>query len=437
MEEDFWDDDEEDEFEKTVETIETKGTREHRKFPDDLDSRLNAVLNVVNTELKSATLLHLDNRPADKHEIKARVRGTIGRGNYLPGTYCFLAYCRTTLFPIGMVAREEITRDEGDSISVGYSLTDAGRKYGLPIAAFSLRYAVDNDLSLFTILGSTASSGEVRSPIVRARIIKALADKDLSEIELKRLSLPHRASFRAISCSSIVINHIIPLQEAGLIDFISESDDVAGVAIHFVPTLKQGTPTPFRRNTLLTQKVLNHLNLRDSLTSSETASFLGHSRSSDSLNILNHLFRQGFAERSKPIGKYSFNNSTLVSLNKRGRLFIDEYLVPVENALTNGTSLNELTEDYKFFINNPEHFAEVIRGGINLYREVSPKINQRPCDETLRIILAYLHKNPGARPIDIEKDLDISRVQNHLTPMVKSGSVRKDNLGHGTRYYAI
>ena len=51
---------------------------EHREnpFPEDLEGRLNAILNVVNTELKALTLLHLDDTPRSGQEIKARVRET-------------------------------------------------------------------------------------------------------------------------------------------------------------------------------------------------------------------------------------------------------------------------------------------------------------------------------------------------------------------------
>ena len=49
---------------------------EEKKFPDDLEGRMSSVLNAVNTELKTVTLLHLDDRPADGIEIRDRIRDT-------------------------------------------------------------------------------------------------------------------------------------------------------------------------------------------------------------------------------------------------------------------------------------------------------------------------------------------------------------------------
>jgi hypothetical protein len=138
-------------------------TIEHKEnpFPADLEGRLNAILNVTNLELKTITFLHLDSRAASRTELKARVRRTTGQGIYLPSN--FECYCRKSLYPIGCVAEERVLEETDNTISSGYSLTEAGRKYGLPIAAFSLAYAVDNNQSLFSILGSTNSPRSRRS----------------------------------------------------------------------------------------------------------------------------------------------------------------------------------------------------------------------------------------------------------------------------------
>ena len=137
--------------------------RKETPFPQDLEGRLNAVLNVINTELKSVTLLHLDDTPAEASEIKARIRETIGMG-YLPIEHAFESYCHKTLFPIGTVAEEIIKRETDELVYPAYSLTEAGKRYGRPIAALALKYAVENKQSLFEILGSTISSGKTRAP---------------------------------------------------------------------------------------------------------------------------------------------------------------------------------------------------------------------------------------------------------------------------------
>src|SRR3989344_6805527 len=150
--------------------------RKVKSFPDDLEGRLNSMLNVVNTELKSATLLHLDDSPTEPSEIRVRIRETIGEG-YLPIPSGFGAYCHHTLFPIGAVAEEMIRRESVEAVYPAYSLTEAGKIYGRPVSALALQYAVENQMSLFQILGSTASHGKTRCPLNRLNILKYLAEK--------------------------------------------------------------------------------------------------------------------------------------------------------------------------------------------------------------------------------------------------------------------
>jgi len=75
---------------------------DEKEFPDDLEGRMSSVLNAVNTELKTVTLLHLDDRPADHIEIRDRIKDTRGVG-YLPKAHLFGSY-GNTLQDIALVA---------------------------------------------------------------------------------------------------------------------------------------------------------------------------------------------------------------------------------------------------------------------------------------------------------------------------------------------
>src|SRR3989338_6522961 len=97
--------------------INMKKITEEKSFPEDLEGRLSSVLNSINTELKSVTLLHLDDKPADYSEIKSRVRETIGEG-YLPQSFTFQAYGKT-LYDIALVAKETVLKDDGEVVSIG------------------------------------------------------------------------------------------------------------------------------------------------------------------------------------------------------------------------------------------------------------------------------------------------------------------------------
>lgn len=152
-----------------VETGDLKKTEE--EFPTEIKERMNAVLNVVNSELKSLTLLHLDDTSASGDVIRKRILDTVEDG-YLPIPSTFEEYCHHSLLPIGMVAKEEVVRDLSSNVLVGYSLTDAGREYGKMIASFALQFACDNDISMFSILRSTKSRGLSRAPLNRVAVLR-------------------------------------------------------------------------------------------------------------------------------------------------------------------------------------------------------------------------------------------------------------------------
>ena len=135
---------------------------EEKPFPEKLEDRMAIVANGVNTELKAVTLLHLDDVPTEAGVIRARIMETIG-GGYLPHSAAFRAY-GTTLHKIALVAKETVARDTGEGEYVGYSLTEAGKKYGVPASVFSLRYAVEHEMSMFQVLGPTNSKGKSRAP---------------------------------------------------------------------------------------------------------------------------------------------------------------------------------------------------------------------------------------------------------------------------------
>src|SRR3989344_6122040 len=190
---------------------------EEKPFPDDLEGRLAAVVNAVNTEFKTISLLHLDDVPADKGEIRRRLRETVGR-KYLPKGRAFGGY-GNTFYDVALVAKQTVVRDEGDIQSIGYSLTEAGRKFGLPIANSTLRYAVDTHRSMFHVLGPTNSRGNSRAPYNRIKILE----------ELRKVILRERDLVAILGLtSSDIQEHLLRLQKIGFVQFESVGSKTKG-----------------------------------------------------------------------------------------------------------------------------------------------------------------------------------------------------------------
>ena len=140
--------------------------------------------------------------PQTGHEIRNYLAASVSPSTVanLPSRDTFRGYCANTFSKHGIVEVE----------GGHFCLSDAGERYGKPIAAFSLRYAVDSGRSLYEVFGPTYSSGGSRSPGNRARILEKLAEGcgQIARLE-KELGLD-RASVRT---------HLRQLQSIGLAAF--------------------------------------------------------------------------------------------------------------------------------------------------------------------------------------------------------------------------
>lgn len=380
------------------------------EFPKDLEGRLNAIVGgVVNSELKSATLLALDDVPADAEEIKARVREIAGEG-YLPRSTAFGSYCHNSFFPIGLVARESVIRDEGGFEGIGYSLTDAGKKYGVPIAEFSLDWAVRNNWSLYEILGSTASPGKSRAPMNTIKILETLANK---ERNLRCTDLAE-----AIDLDNAGVQRTVErLQKAGLVKFESVGALAKGkkavyewtgdVGVEDVESVKH-LPT-------LTREVAELVAKKGQGEYSALAKEMKKYPVSVS-GVLSGLERQGAVKRVK----FSRYVKSEVYLLDKGKGFIEDYVAPVKEFLSDVGVLDAGVG------------GEDIRRGIELYRVVSPNINQKDTSDRVTQVRSYLGGNPRATTREIAEGIGVTATR--VRAVMNGLDFEAEKNGHEIRY---
>ncbi len=404
---------------------------EHKEnqFPTDKEGRLNAILNVVNTELKTITLLHLGDSPIDHHDIKRKMRETVGDGIYLPNdSRNFESYCSQTFYPIGAVAKETILRDTGDTTYFGYCLTDAGRRYGLPIAAFTLDYAVRGSRSMFTILGSTSSPlGRKRAPLSRINILKELRKGDLRVTDLERKI--------GISDTSIV-NGLVQLKRQKLVSFESVEEVERGtgqVCYEWMNGKRIEDVKPCYTDLILTRELALLLKERGRLTSSEAFSeFQGKRKDIRTFtNVLGYLVREGVANTVKWTGtRYSDARIT-----NAGKSVLADYIDLVESALTDGPELNRMQRIYFTLMGDQQKLREYARIAIKLYKNSSGRINPVGKEKRNEQIVNFIRTHPGMRPVEIKDALGFSDIAHFLTPLVKSGVLRKEKTNRDSRYF--
>ncbi|MBI2451970.1 helix-turn-helix transcriptional regulator [Candidatus Pacearchaeota archaeon] len=397
---------------------------EEKSFPNNLEDRLAIIANALNTEFKSAILLHLDDTPREAPEIRVKVRETIGRG-YLPSKSTFGTY-GDTLHEIALVAKKTITRDTGEVEYIGYSLTEAGKTYGLPCAVLSLRYAVDNNISMFQILGSTASPGESRAPYNRIRILRELRNsEELREIDLKEALDLYGYTVR---------NHLDGLVKIGFVEFDSVGAKTKGkYKFQWIKSKPLDKVEAVRHHTTLTRRVAECLANNDkAFDYNELSKVLRCGNVQNISTVLCGLERQGRVIRIFPWKAGELMSKVRILDN--GRKFHDELYLPLTGLLSD-SSLEVSRQEQETFRESQE-YANYIRRGIELYRRVSPNINKKSPEERIEEIKALLRNKPGMTSRKIADILGISwmRITKYLSQLSKE--IRIEEEGNEVRYFS-
>lgn len=150
------------------------------EFPSSLEERMR-VLSCVNSGVKTWLLLTMKQMggSAGIDDLKTPFAEHIQRTGYeytIETSQLLHDFIKMNFIEIGLIARVQPNSARYSS-PIGYELTEAGYKYGIPAAMLSIYAENILDRSLYPILGntSTSSAENVRSPMVRADIIRTLS----------------------------------------------------------------------------------------------------------------------------------------------------------------------------------------------------------------------------------------------------------------------
>ena len=152
-------------------------------FPSDAEDRLAALLASMNNGLKQALLLVADTTPRTYTELYQRLSSATSAT--LPRPQVVDSYCVDTFTPSGLFVTEWYGRRSGYQVR-NFRLTPAGVRYGQPIAAYSMKYAVTHGISLYELLGQRQSAGGTIGPYNRVRILEILSRGQLRVADLAR-----------------------------------------------------------------------------------------------------------------------------------------------------------------------------------------------------------------------------------------------------------
>jgi len=400
--------------------------RREEPFPEDPQERFAAVFGAIgNSEAKCLTLLCLSQSPItgpDLHQRFIEESGAAWRSNRNTQS----EYCINTLIPIGLVTQEDYIAYGSQDYVTGFRLTEAGNLYGVPIAAYLLSESNDLDKSLLAIFGQTSKgSGETRSVVNRARILKLLSisqplrTKDLAEhLELD---------------GSCVSHHLQHLTSLGLIDYSSTNSEIKGLfKYNLVPEASRQKVQTVERSRTLTEEVADLAFKLKEVDCARLAAILKDRSHSSEKNlrgavskILSGLAGQGILTR----GIFQKGESqSQAAVTPLGRQLVDSLIVPIEEALINGSHLDDWHQlDWR----------KQTKEAITKYKNASGHIRQQPLEYQQALALEIIRQNTGIRPAEIARQIQPNSLYDVLRNLVQSGQVRKEKRGRATCYFAV
>ncbi|MBI2583418.1 MAG: winged helix-turn-helix transcriptional regulator [Candidatus Aenigmarchaeota archaeon] len=298
----------------------------HRRFPDDHEERLGAILDMANRERKSVTLLLLDENWRISPDIRDSWVDKIP-GSEPPDCTLIRNFSHFSLTPNGL-AMEGLWYHEG-WMQRAWRITEEGKKFGWPAAAFSLQYAKQKGASLYSILGQTRSCGDEKSTYRRIKILEELYAGDSTIVELSgKLGIPR----------SVVRRHLRRLEQTGLVSVESAADDNRRNVYERNPE-NAGSFRPVSSLPRLTERVYVYFVHGGKGSCHEVARAIGYSHVGRVSVVLSGLERQKVL-----FSHWKGKEKSRVEIAGEGRCFLSEYVNVLRNAMEEGAELSRLSD---------------------------------------------------------------------------------------------
>jgi DNA-binding MarR family transcriptional regulator len=399
-------------------------------FPRHPEARLETLLRCMNGELKQAMLLVLDKDPLTGNGIWRGLSELTRSTLPTPGT--FRDYCVQTLTPAGLLIHELFGKGWGARYNC-FSLSKAGERYGQPVAAFSLKYAVDHNLSLYDLFGPTFSAGDSRAPHNRARIIELLAEGCRRTVELEeRLGLSH----------TDINYHLKHLQARGFVRFRSLRSEPGMKTYQWIKGRrpKEAKTVGTRRQLtgavaqwLYKHKAGNHHHKAGN--HHQIAREVNCTTFNDMSKVLVGLARQGFAQT-----QFASTHRSAVALGVRGHIMLD-YVQSVRSAVEGRAALGQMSTVLDEFRGDRKRLTTYLDAAVDLYRAIAPGLNRRVSKdreaELVRLVKAFQEKHEkGPRPSQMVESLGWNHgtLQIHVNSLIRKGRLIKQREKAGVRY---
>lgn len=410
-------------------------TLQQEPFPEDPQARFEAIFAAIgNSEAKCATLLSLpSNHPLTAIELHtAFLDSTDGAWKTNPRIQA--EYCDATFIPIGFVAKTEVLHYGKMNFVKGYRITEAGIKYGQPIAKYLLEKSSSLPYSLDAIFGPTArgGGGQNRGVLTRAAILESLYAQ---ANETSSTTSNAHFSRELGRDGSVFRKHMVVLRDLGLVEYDSiNTEEPGAINYRFIDSEGRIQPSPVRRWPTLTTtvyEVIRDLRVSDIGRVLQECKRRLPNASFDHLRvnqILSGLALQGILDSDfKGSGKGQvFSKSKITDAGKK---IVEEIILPIKAALS-----SEGEERLQEWNNIP--WQIYAPDAVEKYASSSSGANSRPIQEWAAYALQMIIDNPGIRTTEIGSKLK-TNIGIVLKLLLDEGVVRRERNGKASRFYSV
>ena len=395
---------------------------ESKEFPSDPEKRFEALFSALgNSEAKCLTLLCLSESPISEHDLYRRFVEE-NQSAWKPNRATVPHYCQQTLEPIGLVAEADVIKDGSIEHIAGYRLTEAGRKFGQPVAAFLLQKSQEFKFSLIEIFGITATTGKNRAVLNRARILELLSvNPNPSVVEISKELGIHGTN---------ISSHLQYLAKLGMVNFESISAENPGQVKYEIVEEAQSTRTS-KVIDALPAKILKEISTKKVVSLDEIAKSLYPDYQNEPFKAFRRrlslwmaaLEYEGACKRMDLRGDLR----SRASLGEAGAKIVNEVIKPIKQALNGDENLLNEWSRIDWRKSAPQ--------AVEKYKEVKPHQNRAKSDGVLKT-LGIILENPGIRRKDLAKMLG-RHPGSYLIDLFKAKKIRSEGKARATVYFPV
>ncbi len=414
--------------------------RVEQEFPESEDEGLSALLASFNMGPKAVTQLLLpyngyisptDLRRGFREAFKGTQVADFSEG--VPSVYCTQTLCR-----IGLVAREYLIEYFGMEKLVGFGLTEAGRRYGIPAACLALYFEEQHQQSLYSVFGSIKvdSPEQQRAPFTRAKILLALDQKEkLRELDICRELDINEQTTR---------NSLVALTKAGVVDYKSVSPHTGKTQVFYTkgksPTLEAQS---IGRRAIFRQEIVRcceELVIEgESITQDTVFRKLSQERRDSSKSesglrgtvnkILSGLANKGYLQRGHFKGKEVLS---VAQITEAGKTVVVNFIAPLISFIQGDRNIDK--EIVPKVLGNLNFYAQ---NSAELYYQYSLSFKKKQTKENISRLTDILSNSPkGLTVSELSERIGLNEtsIRRYLGSM---GGMTQKEERKGVYYYSV